>query len=77
MKTSSFWRIVKLGFTNYTRNLWLSIIATLIMTLTLLTISIFVIFNIVINTTTESIGEKIDLAVYFKTDTTEEQVHQV
>jgi len=47
------------------------------MTLTLLTISIFVIFNIVINTTTESIREKIDLAVYFKTDTTEEQVHQV
>ncbi len=67
-------RVIKLGFTNFKRNWWLSSVAILIMTLTLLIISVFIIFNIVINTTTESIKKKIDLAVYFKMDSTEEQI---
>lgn len=73
MKINTLWRISKLGLTNFKRNGWLSFIATLILTLTLLIISVFIIFNIVINSTTQAIKEKIDLAAYFKIETSEEQ----
>lgn len=67
-------RIIKLGFTNFWRNRWLSFSAALILSLTLITISIFVIFNIVINTTAKNIKEKIDISVYFYDLATEEQI---
>lgn len=74
MSLTTISRIIKLGFTNFKRNWGLSLMATLIMTLTLIIISVFIIFNIVVNTTTESIKEKIDLAVYFKLDTEEKDI---
>lgn len=61
-----FSRVMKLGLTNFWRNRWLSLAATLVMTLTLLIIGIFTIMNIVINKTTDSIREKMDISVYFK-----------
>lgn len=74
-------RVIKLGFTNFWRNKWLSIGAALILSLTLITISVFVIFNVVINTTTKNIKEKIDISVYFYDSTKEEEIeiieHQV
>ncbi len=74
MNFTTISRIIKLGFTNFKRNWGLSLMATLVMTLTLIIISVFVIFNIVVNTTTESIKEKIDLAVYFKLDAEEKDI---
>lgn len=68
-------RILKLGFTNFWRNSWLSLIATLIMTLTLLIISVFLIFNLVIKNTTESIKEKIDLTAYFTDEAKDDQIN--
>lgn len=67
-------RIFKLGFTNFRRNGWLSAIAVLMMTLTLMIISFFLILNLVINTTTKSIKEKIDLSVYFTEETKDEDI---
>lgn len=61
-----FSRVMKLGLTNFWRNRWLSLAATLVMTLTLLIIGIFILMNIVINKTTDSIREKMDISVYFK-----------
>ncbi len=66
--------ITKLGFINFWRNRWLSLAATLIMTLTLLIISMFVLFNVVIKTTTDAIREKIDLVVYFNDDAPQEKI---
>lgn len=68
-------RIIKLGFTNFWRNRWLSLGAALILSLTLITISIFVIFNIVINTTAKNIKAKIDISVYFYDSTSDEQIN--
>lgn len=67
-------RVIKLGFTNFWRNKWLSFGAALILSLTLITISFFVIFNLVINTTSKNIKEKIDISVYFYDSATEEQI---
>jgi len=77
MFTQSFSRIIKLGFTNFWRNGWLSMAATFIMTLTLVIISVFLIFNLVINTTTDAIKKKIDLAVYFNDSASETQIRDL
>lgn len=77
MKNNTFKTIIKLGFVNFWRNRWLSIAATLIMVLTLLTISIFGIFNIVINTTINNIKEKIDIAVYINDSALDSQVKEI
>ncbi|OGD67519.1 hypothetical protein A3F08_00975 [Candidatus Berkelbacteria bacterium RIFCSPHIGHO2_12_FULL_36_9] len=77
MSSQSIRRIIKLGFVNFWRNGWLSSAATLIMTLTLLIISVFLIFNLVISTTTESIKSKIDLSVYFSDEATDLQVQEL
>lgn len=63
-------RITKLGLTNFWRNRWLSLASTLVMTLTLLIISSFVVMTIVINRTTDRIKSKMDLTVYFKDSAT-------
>lgn len=70
-------RIVKLGLVNFWRNRWLSLAATLIMTLTLLTISVFLIFNLVISETTQAIKQKIDLSVYFHDEVADTQIQQL
>ncbi|GAG58185.1 unnamed protein product [marine sediment metagenome] len=44
------------------------------MTLTLLTISVFVILNLIIGTTISMVQQKIDLVVYFTESTTEEEI---
>lgn len=77
MKWQSFKTISKLGFTNFWRNRWLSLAAILIMSLTLIIISVFVIFNVVIDTTTKAIKDKIDLAVYFNDEATELQITEL
>ena len=77
MDKVSMGRIAKLGLVNFWRNGWLSFAATFIMTLTLLIISVFLIFNLVINTTTESIKTKIDLSVYFDDSATDVQIRDL
>lgn len=77
MFSQSFKRIVKLGLTNFWRNRWLSLAATLIMTLTLLTISVFLIFNLVVNETTQAIKEKIDLSVYFYDNVPDQKIQDL
>jgi len=78
METASFsttaYRIFRLGMTNFWRNRLLSIATTLVMSLTLITISVFVILTLIINTTITKINSKIDLAVYFNEETSEENI---
>lgn len=74
MSWESTARIFRLGITNFWRNRWLSFAATLIMTLTLIIITIFVILTLVIGKTTESIRSKMDVSVYFKDTATTDQI---
>ena len=74
MNWVSISRITKLGLTNFWRNRWLSLASTLVMTLTLLIISIFVVMTIVINRTTDRIKAKMDITVYFKDAATTEEI---
>lgn len=74
MNWETFKRVTKLGLINFYRNGWLSFVTSLVLSLTLVIISIFVIFNIVINYTAQNLESKIDISVYFYDSTTEEQV---
>lgn len=67
-------RITKLGLTNFWRNRWLSLASTLVMTLTLLIISIFVMMTIVINKTTDRIKGKMDITVYFLDEASTDEI---
>jgi len=74
MKAESAARIVKLGLINFWRNRWLSFAATLIMTMTLLIISFFVVSTLAIGRTTDSIRERMDMSIYFNDTASAEQI---
>jgi len=77
MNWTTFKRVTKLGFINFYRNGWVSLGTALVMSLTLVIISIFAIFNIVINLTTHNLENKINVSVYFYDSTTDEQILSV
>ena len=70
-------RISKLGLINFWRNRWLSLASTLVMTLTLLIISLFVILLIIIGAATDRIKAKMDITVYFKDSAQTEEISDI
>jgi len=74
---TSFKRIIKWGLTNFWRNGWLSTATVSIMSLTLLVISVLLMVNVIANTVLENLQGKIDISVYFKLDTSEEEILKV
>ncbi len=71
---TSFLRMIKIAAVNFWRNGWMSVAATIIVTLTLFTISVFIILNFVVNVAVEEIKKDIDMRVSFKTGTEENNV---
>jgi len=70
----AFKRIVKWGLKNFWRNGWLSTATISIMILTLLVITVLLMVNVVANAVLENLENKIDISVYFKLQTPEEDV---
>lgn len=77
MNFITFKRVIKLGLINFYRNGWVSIATSLVMSLTLIIISAFVIFNIVINVTAKNLENKINISVYFYDSTSDDQINIV
>ena len=74
---TSFKRILKWGLTNFWRNGWLSTATVSIMALTLLVITVLLMVNVVANAVLVNLEDKIDISVYFKLETPEEQILDV
>lgn len=76
-----FWlsaiRVLKFGLKNFWRNIWLSLATTGIMILTIFTIAVLVILNLVGDTALKSLEQKVDVSVYFNSDVTKEQIDPV
>ncbi|MBQ3306254.1 permease-like cell division protein FtsX [Candidatus Saccharibacteria bacterium] len=70
LRTTS--RVVKYGAIGFGRNIWLSIAATLVMTITLLILFITVIASAVLNATADSFRQRIDVTIFFKPGTSQE-----
>lgn len=65
-------RITKYGFDNFARNLWLSIAATAVMTITLMIIFVVFAARLVLTDTITTLSDKVDMSIYLKTATTDE-----
>lgn len=68
-KMRSAGRIFKYGAAGFTRNIWLSIAATLVMTVTLIILIITIGASLILSSTAEAMRQKIDIVVYFKPGT--------
>lgn len=62
-------RVVKYGAASFTRNIWLSIAATLVMTVTLVILLVTVGASLVLNSTAEMLRDKIDITIYLQPGT--------
>ncbi|MFH1192160.1 MAG: permease-like cell division protein FtsX [bacterium] len=70
------YRVIKFAFQNFWRNIWLSLVTIVILTLTFCTISFLLIFNVVARQSINLIQDKIDISVYFKPELSEDVVTQ-
>ena len=70
-------RILKAAFVNFYRNIWLSLTATLIMTLAVLTVGVFLILALSTNKITQELKDKVDIVVNFKDEASESLIQQL
>lgn len=68
-KMRSTSRIFKYGAISFTRNIWLSVAATLVMSITLIILFITVIASGILASTADTMREKIDITIYLKPGT--------
>jgi len=73
----TFVRMCRYGINNFSRNAWLTVAATAVMTITLLIIFTTVAARQVLVNTLDQVQAKVDMSVYVKTDTTDEQAANV
>jgi cell division transport system permease protein len=67
-------RIFHFGFKNFWRNGWLSTATVAIMTVALTVLAGLIMFGVVTQAAASSIQDKIDISVYFNTNTSEDQI---
>lgn len=73
----TFVRMCRYGINNFSRNAWLTIAATAVMTITLLIIFSTIVARQVLVDTVDQVEKKVDMSIYVKTETTDEQAAQV
>ena len=71
----SFFRIIKFAGQNFWRNFWLSLITISMLVLTLLTINVLFVLNLVTDKAIDYVEQRIEVSVYFQADTTQEKVN--
>lgn len=69
----TFVRMCRYGVNNFTRNAWLTIAATAVMTITLLIIFITMVARNVLDESVLEISKNVDMSIYLKTETTSDQ----
>jgi cell division transport system permease protein len=70
-------RIIRYGFRNFSRNAWLTIAATVVMTITLVIIFATAIASHVMSETITTQQEKIDISIYFKPETSDDVLRRL
>lgn len=72
-KWLTFVRMCRYGINNFSRNAWLTIAATAVMTITLLIIFTAVVAHSILSDTVGQLRDKVDMSIYVKTATTDQQ----
>jgi len=70
-------RILKTAFIDFVRNGWLSLTATLIMTLAVLTVGVFLLLFLSTNKIVAELKDKVDIVVNFKDSASEQIIQQL
>lgn len=70
-------RICRYGANNFTRNAWLTIAATAVMTITLLIIFVSVAGRNILSDSIEDLRDRVSMSIYLETNTTKEQAESV
>lgn len=73
----TFVRMCRYGINNFSRNAWLTIAATAVMTITLLIIFITFVAQNVLSDSVKIISDQVDMSIYLKTETTKEQADKI
>ncbi|HSW77873.1 MAG TPA: permease-like cell division protein FtsX [Candidatus Chromulinivoraceae bacterium] len=73
----TFVRMCKYGVSNFSRNAWLTIAATAVMTITLLVVFVTLSARSVLLDTVSEIRDKVDMSIYVKTDTTSDDIQNI
>ncbi len=73
----TFVRMVRYGINNFTRNAWLTIAATAVMTITLLTIFMTVAAQNILQNIVTDITRTTNMSIYLKTETTAQQAQPI
>src|ERR1700733_6929273 len=73
----SFFRVIKTGFVNFWRNLWLSLAATMVMTITLVIFGTLFLLFVLTNYSIHTIQDTVDISVYFKIGLAEQQINTI
>ncbi|MEK7462846.1 MAG: permease-like cell division protein FtsX [Patescibacteria group bacterium] len=74
---TALFRIIKYGVQGFKRNSWLSVTTIVVMTLTLLVFIGLILFSVLTTNTINLLKEKIDISVYFKNETSEDNVLKI
>lgn len=67
-------RVFVAGLHSFIRNAWLSVAATVVMTITLFCVLLTFFASYTLNNTVETFTEKIDVSIFFKSEATKEQI---
>ena len=70
----AFFRIIKFAFQQFFRNFWLSFVTISIVTLTLLSVNLLIVINVLADFSIKQVQEKVDVSIFFKNDTSRELV---
>lgn len=73
----TFLRICRYGVNSFTRNAWLTVAATAIMTITLLVVFVSFVSHNVLLDTVDQLRDKVNMSIYLKTETTQDDVSRV
>lgn len=73
----TFVRMCKYGVSNFSRNAWLTIAATAVMTITLLVVFVTLVARNVLLDTVAAIRDKVDMSIYVKTETSAQDVAKI
>jgi len=76
-KMLTFVRMCRYGVNNFSRNAWLTIAATAVMTITLLIIFTAVAARSVLAETVGQLRDKVDMSIYLKTETTSDEADAI
>lgn len=76
-KWLTFVRMCRYGVNNFSRNMWLSIAATAVMTITLLIIFMTIVARQVLVDTVDAIKGKTDMSIYVRTDTSAQDAESI